>query len=221
MTAKITKKYNGGFTLIEALIAISILMIAIASPMVISQKGLTDAVLSRDEATASFLAQDGIEAVKNVRDTTALSAESGSPTYWLSNLNACICSGASCVDPSNPSNLTYCNIDTMALNPMSGLGIRQGSFISKDPNPMQIVRDKKNGGNFLYFGLSSPNPNTSQTPSIFSRYINVVQAPSNLNKNQDEAEVNVIVKWNEASGPQNVTITDFIYNYSPYANSAQ
>ena len=104
------KKENKGFTLIEALIAISILMIAIASPMVISQKGLTDAVLSRDEATASFLAQDGIEAVKNIRDTTALAAKTSNITDWISGLNTGL---NNCESPS------YCNIDTTSLTVFS------------------------------------------------------------------------------------------------------
>lgn len=66
------KKIISGFTLIEALVAISLLMIAISSPIMLAQKGLSSSILSRDQMIASFLAQDGIEAVKNIRDEIAI-----------------------------------------------------------------------------------------------------------------------------------------------------
>jgi prepilin-type N-terminal cleavage/methylation domain-containing protein len=189
-----TKKQNG-FTLIEALVAISILLIAITTPMVIAQKGLTDAVLSRDEATASFLAQDGIEAVKNIRDTTALSVEAGnSVSNWLQGL-------AQCESPS------YCNIDTKSL---TVLPYPYNPPTQNDPSPIIVVRNST--GQFLYFG--GLNVQSAGSPSIFSRKI-IVSQPY-LSTNPNEAEVTVVVSWNEPSGPQNATTTDFIYNYSPY-----
>ena len=60
-------KLTAGFTLVEALVAISILMVAVASPMVIAQKGLNSANYSRDQMTATFLAEDALEFIKNFR----------------------------------------------------------------------------------------------------------------------------------------------------------
>lgn len=209
-------KNKHGFTLIEALVAISILMIAIASPMAITQKGLSAAELSKDEMTASFLAEDGIEAVKNVRDDIALNASLGDGTDWLKgNPNNPSYSLMNCLCPGGEANCTnfptsnYCNIDTKTL-------FVYANNVIPDPSRMEIVRDAS--GNFQYFGVGIPVGQTVQ-PSIFSRYINVVPAPSSSNQNQNEAEVNVVVKWSEASGQQSVTLSDFIYNYS--ANVAQ
>jgi len=180
-------KNRQGFTLIESLVAISILMIAIASPMMIAQKGLSDAIISENEMTASFLAQDGVETVKNIRDNTALTGTIGQD--WLSELSDCTGAGV------------YCNIDTI-ISPVK-------IYPSTDPkvNPMKTVRDAN--GNFLYFSLGILNPPYVEQNSIFSRYINIVKST-----NPDEAEVNVKVSWNEPSGPQSITISDFIYNYS-------
>ena len=55
-------KANSAFTLVEALVAISILMIAIASPMTLAQKGLSTATQSKDQMIAAFLAQ-GMDAL--------------------------------------------------------------------------------------------------------------------------------------------------------------
>src|ERR1035437_8099636 len=117
-TIKLQKGNTRGFTLVESLVAISILMIAVASPLTLAQKGISTAILSRDQMTASFLVQDGIEAVKNIRDHTAVSSVPNSGTSWLAGLdanNVCICdnsaSGMMC-DLNNLNTANYCNIDT-------------------------------------------------------------------------------------------------------------
>lgn len=65
-------KLNKGFTLLEALVAISILMVAVAAPITIAQKGLSSAVYTKDQMIASYLAQDVIEYIKNKRDEVAI-----------------------------------------------------------------------------------------------------------------------------------------------------
>lgn len=61
-----------GFTLLEALVAISILMVAVAAPITIAQKGLSSAIYTKDQMTASYLAQDALEYIKNKRDEVSI-----------------------------------------------------------------------------------------------------------------------------------------------------
>jgi prepilin-type N-terminal cleavage/methylation domain-containing protein len=61
-----------GFTLIETLVAISILTIAVVSPMALTAQALTTAYYARDQITAFYLAQEAIEDVRAVRDTQIL-----------------------------------------------------------------------------------------------------------------------------------------------------
>ena len=66
-----------GFTLVETLAAITLIMIAIVPPMGLTVQSLSVAYYARDQITASNLAQEGIEAVRAVRDGNILaSAES-------------------------------------------------------------------------------------------------------------------------------------------------
>ncbi len=65
-----------GFTLVETLVAISILLIVIIGPMTIAQKGIQNAYFAREQVTAVFLAQEAIEAVRELRDADALDAYS-------------------------------------------------------------------------------------------------------------------------------------------------
>jgi len=74
-----------GFTLVETLVAVAILMIAIAGPLTIANQALTAALGSRNAMIATYLAQDGMESIKNIKDNNVSSG-----TTWLDRIT---CSG--------------------------------------------------------------------------------------------------------------------------------
>lgn len=81
---------TGGFTLIETLVAVSILLVAIVGPMEIASKGLFSAFYAQDEITAFYLAQEGVEYVRNARDTNYLIAIQEDPQRnWLQDMEQC------------------------------------------------------------------------------------------------------------------------------------
>lgn len=88
-----------GFTLIESLVAIAILITAILGPMSIAANSIASATYARDQATAFFLAQEGLEYVRNVRDTNALAR-----VDWLTGLSACVSSVCVVDSPINTIN---------------------------------------------------------------------------------------------------------------------
>ena len=59
-----------GFTIVETLVAITVLMIAIAGPLVVASKGLFGALASKDQMIAAYLAQESMETIKNGRDNS-------------------------------------------------------------------------------------------------------------------------------------------------------
>jgi prepilin-type N-terminal cleavage/methylation domain-containing protein len=61
-----------GFTLIETLVAVTILTLAVAGPLVTASRAVTAAQIARDQLTASYLAQEGIEYVRMMRDNEYL-----------------------------------------------------------------------------------------------------------------------------------------------------
>lgn len=77
-----------GFTLIEALIAIFIFSVALVSLITISARGVTGAAQARDQVVAHFLAQEGIELMRNVRDTRIVNQDP-SPLFGGSNDMPC------------------------------------------------------------------------------------------------------------------------------------
>lgn len=84
------EKIQKGFTLIETLVAISLLTIAIVAPMTLTMQSLTSAYYARDQITAFFLAQEAIEGVRAVRDANALLTALGTPTDLMTNIPSTI-----------------------------------------------------------------------------------------------------------------------------------
>ena len=89
MTIKIEQNIQysarAGFTLIETLVAISILLIAIVGPISLIGDALHRIYYAKDEMIAINLAQEGIEVARRVRDTNMLGGGT-SPGNWLADL---------------------------------------------------------------------------------------------------------------------------------------
>lgn len=67
-------KSGKGFTLIETMVAVTILTLAIAGPLYTASRAIVAAQNARDRLTASYLAQEGIEHVRWMRDNEYLAA---------------------------------------------------------------------------------------------------------------------------------------------------
>ncbi len=63
---------RGGFTLIETLVAISLLTMAIVAPVTLTNQSLQSAYYARDQITAFYLAQEAVEAIRALRDNQIL-----------------------------------------------------------------------------------------------------------------------------------------------------
>lgn len=109
------RKSGAGFTLVETLVAITILLLALAAPMTIIAKGMKTAFHAREQTTAFYLAQESIEAVFALRDQDALD---GSGTWdWLGSLGSCT-GGSACgldVNDSGTVSVVDCSSDGCRL----------------------------------------------------------------------------------------------------------
>lgn len=85
-----------GFTLIETLVAVLLLSTAIAGPLTIASKGLSAALIARDQMIAFYLAQDAVEYVRYVRDSNKLDSDP-----WLTGLSACTGANGCTIDPTS------------------------------------------------------------------------------------------------------------------------
>jgi prepilin-type N-terminal cleavage/methylation domain-containing protein len=80
-TYKRTFAGSKGFTLVETLVAIALLIVVITGAYTAAQAGLSGAILSKEEVAAFYLAQEGVEEIRNLRDNNGLVANN-----WLAGM---------------------------------------------------------------------------------------------------------------------------------------
>jgi Tfp pilus assembly protein PilV len=189
--------YRRGFTVVETLVAISILLLSIVGPMEIASRGFNSATYSKDETTAYYLAQEGIEFIKNVRDTSALNENYAGGVItdrstWLDgydkhNLSLCV----RAIDQS-------CIVDATLTN--SSLEERIAGCNSDGCSPLYFDDTNK-----IYSYQSG-----SGDPSRFTRTIYITD------KTNDEAKIVSTVSWQTrglSSGTKQVTLESWITNW--------
>ncbi|MHB0977860.1 MAG: type IV pilus modification PilV family protein [Minisyncoccota bacterium] len=98
------KETSGGFTLVETLVAIGVLVLAVTGAFSAAQMGITTSTYSKNQVIAFYLAQDGVEFIRNIRDNNGLNGQ-----FWLTGIS------------SNSSDPCYfgntCIIDPTAVSP--------------------------------------------------------------------------------------------------------
>lgn len=161
------KILTGGFTLLEALVATSILMVAVAAPITIAQKGLSSAVYSKNQLIASYLAQDVIEYIKNKRDENVLNNRD-----WLSGFNFCL------------GENNYCAIDTKSAG---------GDGEIFEDESILIKKEIDDSGNFKFYGYDLLDVDTNFTRKVNLK-LSEQTAPSIASG--AEASVTATVSWN-------------------------
>jgi len=175
-----------GFTLIEVMLAISILTIAVGGSFALIQQTLIAASLNQSELAASYLMQEGIEIVRNIRDNNWLEQRTVPGTSWDDGLTSCqspdyCCEGDYKTDvPPIFSSLT--SFSTCGFNNLHYLNIDENGF----------------------YGYSEG------APTKFKRKINVTKVDNNT------LEVSIEVQWSERGRDHSIKAQDYLYNWYGY-----
>ena len=178
------------FTLIETLVAVAILSIAVVAPMALVTQSLTTSFYSRDQVTAFFLAQEGIESVRNIRDHNVLLTAFSTPTDLLTGIP--VSNTPFVIDARN-------NAITTCSGPCPQIKIKNDSSLfghGDSGNP---------------YDMAEPGwQPTRFTRSIQARY---VKNPDNTD-NLDEIIVTVVVSWRSGSLPvRSFTLSENLYRW--------
>lgn len=172
-----------GYSLVEALVAISILLVAIVGPMTIASQGIKSSAFALEQNTAFFLAQEGIETMFALRGDYLLDENlngSSAPDSWSWLENELTGSGP-CLS----------NWDTPEYKCSFGVSMNGGNVTFSNNNC-----EGNNVANcLLYYNESGSNPNvythtaTGGTPSEFTRVITVERL------NDHSVSVSSAVTW--------------------------
>lgn len=175
---------SSGFTLVETLIAVAVLMIAVAGPLTIANKSLTAALYSRNQSIASYLAQEQMEFVKNIKDNF-LRIPIASGGGWTNFINLL---SASCLNSNNK-----CGID------ISGVG---SNTIIKCTTPTSCL---------LYSSSSGYKLGSGTTNTLFTRYFYIEQVLNGIS-DTTEYQITTVVSWKDGLLPSEVRMHGEISN---------
>lgn len=186
-----------GFTLIETMVAITILTFAMAGPLFTAGRAIVAAQTARDQLTASYLAQEGIEYVRVMRDNAYLAAYSAggtdiAGTAWSNFLTGLGASSiARCIAPS------MCTLDTR----WNTLGQCSGDSCA----PLRITGCVNGDGGIV---CTSPNIYTQNVAEgIASPFTRTIQA---VTISATEEKIVSTVSWNFHNIPYSVAVSDHL-----------
>jgi prepilin-type N-terminal cleavage/methylation domain-containing protein len=190
---KLYSKQNKGFTLIETLIAISIFTTSIVALMSISSQGIKSTIYAKQKILATYLAQEGIEYVRNIRDTYVLYGFTSQAGWDAFNTKL---SNASCMTV-NGCYFNDASVDYASNNmPMTEL-----TFVA-------CTSSNCANGTLLYDSSTGKYGFTSGSNSKFSRQIVVTQP------NANETKMTSTIYWtNLPSSQQNVSFSESLFNW--------
>lgn len=191
---------TSGFTLIETMVAVSILTLSIAGPLFAANRAIVSAATARDRLTASYLAQEGVEYVRAMRDDVFLVAyQAGgagvSDTAWANFLTFI----AQC-RPTGAEPTKACSLDTyptVLTGVGSGLSLESctGNACTR---PLYLVN-----------GVYTLQSNLGGVQKPFSRTVQVVDISGTPDTYPDKRIVST-VSWNYHNTPYSVTVTDHL-----------
>ena len=201
---------SAGFTLVEALVAISILLIAVVEPLSLVANSVQNANFAKDQITSFYLAQEGIEFIRNKRDSNYLNDPGGD---WLSGLDTCKHDpgpdGVIDFIPPRDDTDKFCTFD-VTDSPANLIpcvdGPDEGSVISNDCQPFQLITDEVSG--LKRYGFDATSPVTS-----FVRAVTIYEVTPNR-----EAVIFLTVYWKTGTSVRSFQIRERIFNWVGFSS---
>ncbi|HEC94179.1 MAG TPA: prepilin-type N-terminal cleavage/methylation domain-containing protein [Candidatus Kaiserbacteria bacterium] len=196
MTYNISAK---GFTLIETLVAIAIIMIAITGPFAATENSINAATIAHDKSTATFLAQEGIEYIHAIRDKVYIKE-----CFSNSGVN---CSGWWNIFTIGPG---YDVLQCVGTTPCT-LDMTKSQYDNLPPFTSNGALSSCSVGTCGQLYITPTYAYTTSalgnTKTIFSRKIVTTNLGSNAIK------VKVTVTWGWHGGTQSITATDVLTSW--------
>jgi len=174
---------SSGFSLVEMLVATSILIFAIVGPMTLVARGIFFSNYAKDQISAFYLAQEAVEYLRNVRDKNNIDGGTWD-TYKTSIINSCMIN-------LNPNG---CKVDI----PME--------TISSCIAPTDCGRLNRNDTSGLY----SYQTGTGWVPTQFERRIKIYNEPTS-DPNSNEIHVEVEMLWTNGTLAKNFIIKENLF----------
>lgn len=178
-----------GLTLVEALVAITVLIIGVIGPLNIAARGIGDGIFARNQIAANYLAQEALELVLNRRYALARQAQYLPPDSGSIFDN----------DPQIAGCVTFSNIGTQycSLDAQSATNLIAANCATDSDNNCKLVY---NNTNKLYDKSGSAG-------TVFYRLVKMRYVGDS-----NQLEVKVIVKWFNKTNQKTLTLVEYLFS---------
>jgi prepilin-type N-terminal cleavage/methylation domain-containing protein len=193
-----------GFTLIETLVAVTILTLAVVGPLLAASRGLVAATTAKDQLTASFLAQEGIEYVRLIRDDQYLANNGNQSAAWAGFQGTSGYFSTCVVNTSGSRSGRFCQPDALAATIQTcqcrtGISTTCAPATSSNSTCTTLNVDPVAG-----YSQSTPSNPADQTSS-FMRTVQIKQQSDTATD-----EVDSYVTWVTHGLPFSIEVTDYL-----------
>jgi len=131
---------KGGFTLVETIVALFLIVSALAGPFTLATRGVFSAKFSKNKLVALNLAQEGMEIIREMRDTNILGGSDWRGSGSCASPCTILANGDYNVDAvhDQPGSILSGNITPLRLN-SSGFYDRQSGGVT-EPSFTRVIR---------------------------------------------------------------------------------
>ncbi len=197
--SRVSIKKFSGFTLIETLVAVTILTVAVAAPLSLAAQSLLSAFNARDQVTAFHLAQEAIETVRAQRDHNLLEiVKTGNNIDWLRGLEV------------EELNVVTGDVDVKKPFIVDSISTTANfqSCSGQDGRTCPVLKFNKDTG---FYGHDFGGPNRG-VDSRFRRFVRITEV---ANTNKEEVVVRAEVQWRTGSlgGTRKVVIEKTLFKW--------
>lgn len=221
-------KGDQGFTLVEVLVALSIFSVAVSGVISVAAQGGLTANIVKFKVEATYLADEGIELTRALRDTTVLDWQTVYPGSGPAGVNpynmwkVAFIAGASPIVGTYCTIASPCDIDIRNADPAfptnpfpqvpnivscGGVGTLCPLYYDDRVSLGGVPVDVGTYGYYLNNSLGG-----ALRPSPFSRSIVIEPIPSQVTGMfPEEVKVTVTVSWHEGSNVKTLTQTEHLF----------
>ena len=181
-----------GFTLIEVLISLTVLMTVVGAAFSVAHFSISDSLYARDQITAFYLAQEVMEYLSNARDNVIIDGDGDLDEDWLdgTKIEECIENGIGC------------NINTAGRRSEAEEEMCIINDEVDDPCAALMVNDNNDDQEGIYKPQAMQDIGEEWTVSGFERIITIEKTeghsgggPHRIDIDSGRLDVTVEVRW--------------------------
>lgn len=177
-----------GFTIIETLVALTILIVGVTGAFTAASQAISNSTFAKDQVIAFYLAEEGVEMIKNVRDTNALQGN-----QWLHGVS------------ENPNDPCFFSQNSSDPGKSCYKDVTMDAFLTcSDVGACPVLNQNSVSGMYYYHDI-----NTTLTPTPFTREIHLARVSNT------EVAVTVTITWQKGVVSRQFRARENIYDWHP------